>query len=128
LELTGYQYDEILGKRVSELEFWADPGQRDQYTNLLSHDGNVKNMEIKFRIKSGEIRDALLSGEIFDLNDGKYILSVIRDITEHKKAAEALRENEERYRLISSVVSDYIFTSKLNNSGEIQLSWVTGAF
>jgi len=41
---------------------------------------------------------------------------------------EELKASEERYRLISDVVSDYIFTSKVDNNGKLGLSWVTGAF
>lgn len=41
---------------------------------------------------------------------------------------EELRTSEERYRLISDVVSDYIFTSKADKNGNLGLSWVTGAF
>ena len=52
---------------------------------MLQRDGRVRDLEVGFRIKSGEIRDALLSGEIIELQDGKYILGVIRDVTERKQ-------------------------------------------
>lgn len=36
--------------------------------------------------------------------------------------------SEEKYRLISSVTSDYLFSTRLNKDGNMQLDWVAGAF
>lgn len=41
---------------------------------------------------------------------------------------ELLRKSEERYRLISSVTSDYVFSNIQNANGDIALNWVAGAF
>ncbi|MDR3652986.1 MAG: PAS domain S-box protein [Paludibacter sp.] len=66
------------------------------------------------------------------VNKGKYfdkdiLIATARDITERKQSEKTIFENEERYRLISSVVSDYIFTTRLDDD-KLGLSWVTGAF
>jgi len=41
---------------------------------------------------------------------------------------EILRKSEERYRLVSSVISDYSFSNIRNEKGEFILNWVAGAF
>jgi len=41
---------------------------------------------------------------------------------------EILRENEERYRLISWAASDYMFASKIDKNGFAKTQWVAGAF
>lgn len=70
-----------------------------------------------------------LSSSLYSDESGQQRISIIiRDITERKLAEETLLENEERYRLISDVVSDYIFTTKIGKNGKLGLSWVTGAF
>jgi PAS domain S-box-containing protein len=37
-------------------------------------------------------------------------------------------ESEERYRLISEVMSDYTFSTRLGPGGQLELNWVAGAF
>jgi len=41
---------------------------------------------------------------------------------------ETLRKSEEKYRLVSSVISDYSFSNIRNEKGEFILNWVAGAF
>jgi PAS domain S-box-containing protein len=50
-----------------------------------------------------------------------------RDQVESDRRA-LLRQSEERYRLVSSVISDYTFSNVQNENGDIVLNWVAGAF
>ncbi len=45
-----------------------------------------------------------------------------------RRRGTALQESEERYRLISSVATDYVFSSLLAPDGRLVLRWVAGAF
>jgi len=47
---------------------------------------------------------------------------------ERIEAEEKLRINEERYRLISTVTSDYMFSTLVKPDGSLGLDWVAGAF
>jgi PAS domain S-box-containing protein/putative nucleotidyltransferase with HDIG domain len=51
-----------------------------------------------------------------------------KEIAEHKQAEENLRKSEERYRLISNVASDYVFSTMVEEDGSLKLNWVAGAF
>ncbi len=45
-----------------------------------------------------------------------------------QRALNRLRVNEERYRIISSMASDYMFFTQLDTGEKLQVSWVAGAF
>jgi PAS domain S-box-containing protein len=53
LSTSGYTRDEILGHTPVELGLWVDPFQRDEGLHLLKAGRPVRNMECRFRMKSG---------------------------------------------------------------------------
>jgi PAS domain S-box-containing protein len=54
-------------------------------------------------------------------------LSLARDITARKRDEAALRQSEERYRMVSQSISDYAFSFRVAN-GEFVLEWLTESF
>jgi PAS domain S-box-containing protein len=53
----------------------------------------------------------------------------VRARTMHlEQANHALRLSEKRYQLISTVASDYMFSTKVDADGRLTLDWVAGAF
>jgi PAS domain S-box-containing protein len=65
-------------------------------------------------------RATRLTEEAFDLAN--------REAAERRAADSALRENMERYRLITAVSSDYTFSTDLGDTPGLHLNWVAGAF
>jgi PAS domain S-box-containing protein len=91
-QVTGYSKEEIIGRTAIELDLWMNSLERDRVFCSLSTDGVVRNHEFQYRTKQGETRTALLSLEIINLHGEECLLSLSNDITERKKAEEALRQ------------------------------------
>jgi PAS domain S-box-containing protein len=87
-------------------------------------------LELPALTKSGEEIYVELSlspiGLVDDTNGGRrFVLAIVRDVTERKRAEEALRQNEERFRLLVEGVKDYAIFM-LDPEGKVA-SWNEGA-
>ena len=90
--------------------------------------GKANGVLTMFR-KGNKPFQAEISTALFKNSEGvTYSSLIIRDITERLKTQEFIRLNEERFRLISGVASDYMFESKINEEGKSELVWTFGAF
>lgn len=96
--VLGYRRDEVLGRTSLELNIWHNPKDRELVLRRLAAGKKVRDLEINFRKKSGEIMVGLYSAEIIDVGEELCLLSLVNDITERKKVEEELRQSEERYR------------------------------
>ena len=91
LRMTGFSREEVIGRTTLELGLW-DSQHRLAMAKALREHGPIVDFEIKFRKKSGEIRDALLSVELIQLGLGESsVLGIAQDVTERNRAEEALQ-------------------------------------
>ena len=90
-QLSGYSYDEAVGSRAIDLRLWLDD-DRDRVVAELGRDGRVQNAPVRYRMKSGKIRDFLLSAEMIELDGEPCFVAISRDITEMRDAE---REREQ---------------------------------
>lgn len=94
LDITGYQRDEVIGKTSIELGIWHDPRERVKMLKLLDENGKVRNLEVHFQIKSGELRTMLWSAEVIEFNNESYLIAVARDVTEQRQLEKDLLESQ----------------------------------
>jgi PAS domain S-box-containing protein len=94
LRTTGYSREEVIGRTAIELGIWDDPEDRARMTKVLHEEGAVRNMEVRFKMKSGEIRHVLWSAEVIDYGDEKCLIAMTRDITARKRAEQERLEKE----------------------------------
>jgi len=95
LTSRGYTRDEVLGRSSLELDTWADQRERDRFRAELAVAKKVRDMEVRLRTKSGEIRTVILSADLLELDGRLYMLCVNTDISERKgMEAELLRAKQ----------------------------------
>ena len=99
----------LLGKNIREF-LYGNPADRDKLLDKLEKYGKVKNECISLiRHDGSPIIVSVSSYVIYDeSNKPSGIEGIIQDITDIVKTEEALRESEERFRVIADRSSDLI--------------------
>jgi PAS domain S-box-containing protein/putative nucleotidyltransferase with HDIG domain len=115
--IMGYSEEDIVGRTSLEMDIWDNPEDRRALIAGLKKNGEVQDLEARFRTKNGNIRDGLMSAALIDLNGTPHIISMTRDITERKRAEQALRESDKRFRALIENSSDAI--TLLDSQGRV---------
>jgi len=106
--LSGYNSNEILGKTATELNLWVNESNRTEVINQISHSGKFQGKEYLFQKKSGQQMHGFFTAEILEINNEKFILSSINDITEQKKAADTILESKLFAQATIDALSEHI--------------------
>jgi PAS domain S-box-containing protein len=112
--LSGFTLEEALGKTSLDIGIWKNPADRDRIIRKIATGNPVDNEEVVYRVRSGEIRNILYTGRLIDVDGKPHILSHALDITEHKRSEQALKESEERYRILAENARDVIWILDLD--------------
>jgi diguanylate cyclase (GGDEF)-like protein/PAS domain S-box-containing protein len=94
--MMGYARDEVIGRTAQELGIWVDMEDRAKMLLTLGRKGRVRDLEMRFRNKSGDIMVCSLSSEPLELDGVACMLSIAVDITRRK-------QDEAQMRLASKV-------------------------
>ena len=99
---SGYRRDELIGHTVLEKGIWVNGFEREAVAKKLAREGRLRDVEFAYRRKDGEVRVAQGSAELIDVDGQACMLGMAVDITDRKRAEQALRESEKRFRLMAN--------------------------
>jgi two-component system cell cycle sensor histidine kinase/response regulator CckA len=109
-KMFGYESPEhFMQSNVADL--FVDPAETEFFSEQLVAQGSVNAVVLRFKRKDGSPFWASVTARAVGNDQGeiKYFEGIIEDITERKRAEEALRESEEKYRSLVETTSDWIW-------------------
>ena len=111
LEMSGYTKTEVIGQNIAQIYSATALEKYGQVLQKCQSQGFIRNQELEFFTKSGQIKIVLLSLELVELGGVECTLQIMNDITERKRL-----ENE-----FISLVSHELRTPMTSTIGALDL-------
>ncbi|MGD0011886.1 MAG: PAS domain S-box protein [Terriglobia bacterium] len=114
VRLTGRRaLHEVLGHRITEWTAQHDLARTAEAVRRCAELGFTRNFDMEHVNGDGKCTPIEVDATVVVTTGGVRIVGLCRDITERKRAEEALRASEERYRELFENASDLVYTTDL---------------
>ncbi|MGB8220474.1 MAG: PAS domain S-box protein [Methanoregula sp.] len=111
----GYSREEFAGLNITEINIQDPDVTLKDMAHARVDEGAV--FQFRHRKKSGEIRDVEVFSAPITQEGHRYLHSIIQDVTERRRAQEALKASEQKFRDIFNNSTDAIYLHEILKNG-----------
>jgi PAS domain S-box-containing protein len=121
--IFGYSCDEVCGLKISLIFPTENFGEEEEILERIKSGEHISNYETIRKKKDGLPIPVSLTVSPIKNADGEIVgvSKIARDISRHKKAEQALRQSEERYRAFIEQSTEGIWRFEIDNPFSIKL-------
>jgi PAS domain S-box-containing protein len=109
LEYLGYSFNELVGKELYEIGLLDDQLASQAAFRELLLTGYIRYEDLPLVTKGGQKVDVEFVSNLYQEGDRHVIQCNVRDIAARKLADTALRQSEERFKLVARAVTEVIW-------------------
>jgi PAS domain S-box-containing protein len=107
--ITGYSAEEF--SKINLADTYVNKADREALLQEIRRHGGVTDYPVQLRRKDGTAYDAMITSRLTNIGDREFVQTILNDVTERKRAEEALRESEQRYRFLVELSPEAIFVA-----------------
>jgi len=113
-KVHGWTRDEALSMTFEELGLWKDPAQRAEFFREFQANGVVRNFEADFQVRrKTAVEPMLVSAVRVDLDSEPHLVSVLRNVSDIRRAEQRIAESEARLRTFFDACPDLVIVIRL---------------
>lgn len=115
VDLFGFDREEVLGDPRPIADLWEDPEQRQRINRRVARGETVRNEEVAFRGRDGELFHTLFSMSEQSVGDERWRIGVAKDITPRVRAQRQL-EHRALHDHLTGLANRALFWNRLEHA------------
>ncbi len=117
IQKYGFSLREFLSLSVKDIRPLQEIPELLKKVNEFKENSEVLRETVRHKMKNGNIIDVEVMSHPIDFGDKKARVVMVSDMTDHKKAEQALQESEEKFRVLFNNAIDPILLFEVSDEG-----------